>query len=797
MKWLKRILLGLLFIFIFSIASVMGLGYWIFHHPRESWDFVQRNYLPKDLKVTWEQMNFQGEYLQGLKFRFDWEITGLQIEKQNPVVGAPLQNVRVRGLLKNPFSEATFLTLHDLHIQAGEEIVFRIIEAPVDDESAEQSPYELFQSGVESLRWALGIIEIQNLKVDLPKLTYQGFESAAMAIQGQVNKNSDSENDSQDEVIELNVELSQQDPVFMKASFIGSLRPGKIETPEAFLVGDLEFSRLDLALKQNVQVMYHEEEGRVVLRGPVSYQKYRFQPELIFELSNAEGNLELISRVAGIPHEQVKVDTISGAFKLPFENGKLWSEEATEFNLKVPLGLSFLNTKTRPPIENLCECQLPAKISLQTRGQIWLSALLNTESQESLPVVSADFELEKYENKIFSIEAGGALRMEKKDQVFNYLPILNYTVLVKSFQGVRKFLDSNNYMIPAPFDILEGEVQLTGSGPVKLLETSYEYQSQLAAKLSSQAQNVNLTIESDLKLDKQFRSADLQVNAKIQKFRVELPPLDPLGGMPRVVPNARLIRKPPPPPPAAAGGGKKANPFRFTFAINVETENPGAIELLHRFFEPHFPVTLNLLRNAQSENRGFIQAEPFTIVYLRRRVELEKMRIDLPNAEDEPMNVDGRFKIRQTNYDIFVHIKGDTRSPSLTLTSDPYLPQDQIISVLLYDRTNDQLVAADAQTAGSFQSAVADRAIGLFGLWAFATTPIKSFSYNPATKVYTATVALSDDTTVGVGSDWEDATNFELRKRVSRQWVLMATWTPATHDSEAQSKLVLQWEKRF
>ena len=131
------------------------------------------------------------------------------------------------------------------------------------------------------------------------------------------------------------------------------------------------------------------------------------------------------------------------------------------------------------------------------------------------------------------------------------------------------------------------------------------------------------------------------------------------------------------------------------------------------------------------------------------------------------------------------------------MTSDPYLPESEIISVLLYDRTSNELVSADAETAGSVQAAVADRAIGLFGLWAFASTPIKSFSYNPATKEYSATVAVSDTATAGIGTNWESAAHLELRQRVSERWVITATWTPATQEEAQSTKLILQWEKRY
>ncbi|MBC7371600.1 MAG: hypothetical protein H7326_08550, partial [Bdellovibrionaceae bacterium] len=78
----------------------------------------------------------------------------------------------------------------------------------------------------------------------------------------------------------------------------------------------------------------------------------------------------------------------------------------------------------------------------------------------------------------------------------------------------------------------------------------------------------------------------------------------------------------------------------------------------------------------------------------------------------------------------------------------------------------------------------------------FAATPIQSFSYNPLTKVYTATVKITDDLTAGIGTNWEESARLELRKRVSQKWMLTASWTP-NEAGDVEEKLVLQWEQRF
>lgn len=236
--------------------------------------------------------------------------------------------------------------------------------------------------------------------------------------------------------------------------------------------------------------------------------------------------------------------------------------------------------------------------------------------------------------------------------------------------------------------------------------------------------------------------------------------------------------------------------FKSRVFLEVKTEQPGAIRLLSPLAKPYVPVTVNLKAASRGEPSGYLRLEPFTLSYLRRKVAVEKLQISMAAKEEDAMPIDGKFRIDQTDYKVFIGVAGTLESPIVQLSSDPYLSRNDIISVLLYDRTSSELISADAETAGSFEAALADRAIGLFGLWAFATTPIKSFTYNPVTKVYSATVELGGGITAGVGTNWEQAAHLEVRKRVSKRWVLTASWSPSG-EREQVGKLVLQWEKRF
>jgi hypothetical protein len=179
------------------------------------------------------------------------------------------------------------------------------------------------------------------------------------------------------------------------------------------------------------------------------------------------------------------------------------------------------------------------------------------------------------------------------------------------------------------------------------------------------------------------------------------------------------------------------------------------------------------------------------------KMTVEKLVITSLEPIEKNFFVDGKFSVQQTQYKIFIDVHGLLKKPDIVLTSVPELPRSEIINVLIYDRTSAQLATSDIKTSGQVDAAIADRAIGLFGIWAFASTPIKGFYYNPATKVYVATIQVANDVTASIGTTWESTTQLELQKRISRNWTLTAGWTPSSQNEPESSHIVFQWEKRF
>jgi hypothetical protein len=785
MKRARKVILWILGLVSLLMLILAGTVYWIFEHPKETYAFVEQHFFPEDLSITWNTMNFEGKKLGGLNFEVDWQFEGLSIQKKKPLIDFPIQFVHLKA---GVFPKSTpKVLIHELNLKVPDTLRFRA--EPSQKKKQVQNPFQSAQTIFDSVAAFKKWVKIENLNAELKRFELLLEADKKMAVAVQLKQSSDSQ-DPENIQMQIQTEIPSEQP--LKLQLEGNLNLEKFQTEQVFLDSQIQFSGFGAEITQKMTLAHSDQTTWMKSQGPVDYRAQKmhliFHPELALKLDPNQAETKLFGDVAGIPGPLVKVDNFKAEMITPMDQNVLWSEKPSQFSLSAPVALFFIDASMRKPLEDNCKCKIPEVLLTKVGGKAWLSNLLS-QSSEKKPVLDADINIESVHNRLLSADIAASIKMEKQNKDFYYSPSLNGSIEIHSYQGFRRFLDAKNVLIPAPFDVMEGALLFTSRGPVETSETGYVFPANLNVELTSSNQKISVKTEAQAHLNNKLTEAQIEIKARISDFQVELPPLDPMKGKPRVTLDQRILRAP--------KIEKAYSKFKFSMSFEVETARPGAIRLLSKYFDPYLPLSLQIKRSSDKNNTGFIQTEPFQIVYLRRKVKVEKMRLDLTQAEKGIFPVDAQFKIQQTQYLITIDVKGTTAEPHITMSSDPYLPESEIISVLLYDRTSDQLISADAETAGGVQAAMADRAIGLFGLWAFAATPIKSFSYNPVTKVYTATVALADDVTAGIGTNWEAATHLELRKRVSRKWMLTAAWTQATPEEAQNTRLVLQWEQRF
>jgi hypothetical protein len=480
---------------------------------------------------------------------------------------------------------------------------------------------------------------------------------------------------------------------------------------------------------------------------------------------------------------------------LPLEEDKTWSSKPATFVIGGPVDLFFITRKIRRDMEKSCRCQVPTVLQAASHGQIWFDPLL-TPTAKKQKVIEARVALDSVSNDIFKLDLGAKGAVYRDLGGWSFDPWLDSELTILKFKPLVDVFDAKGVLMPAPLQPLDGRIVIHAKSPVEVEARGRDASSitagaRLEVDLESKFQSVKLNAAAEVKTDSTFSAFDIGVKTQIEKIKLTLPPIEPIAGVPKLTRDSRIQLKPEPPRKI----NSKGVVVRFHF--DVATAKRGAIQLYSNLTEPFIPVTLDL-HGDKDATTGVVRLEPFRFVYLRRTLYVDSLVLKLNEDPDAGLPIAGNFRVKQTEYEIAIRVTGTVESPYIQLSSTPYLERADIISVLLYDRTRDQLAGGDAESVGNVQAAMADRAIGLFGLWAFANTPIRSVSYNPATKSYSATVLLGGGLTAGVGTTQDQSTGVQLRKRISTRWVVTASWQSAGKDATGDvGSIVLQWEKRF
>lgn len=788
----KKIVLALLAIVFGLMVIISTLLWWVVVHPDDAWRFAKQHFLPADLEVSWQEIHFKPEKVSWLHWNIDWSIHDLKIHKGQPRFSAVIDEAALVFSF-SVYKPATRADFAKVVLHASQPIIYQGEPSPAGPPAA-QSIYQQMRQMIHYIELGNASFSMRNLDVQLKDLEYitTGEKPDKLVASVDIQK---SESATSTAVVNFN--LGVHSSTIKQAGISGWLDATKLGQAEDFAQGKILFDGFNAHGETDFSLIFSDEVLRAKLQGPWRYQsgklKTEFNPQISVTLNPEQAELRLVSAVSGLPPPVVKLDRIDGRVVIPLQEDAAWSSEPAKYNFTSPVKLFFIDEDMRRPFEQSCQCRVPEKLLVGLKGQVWLDQLLDPKSSKIERQISETrLSVEGVKNKLISVDLAATLNVARRQEQWIFKPKLDSEFHILSFQGLRKFLDAQNVLIPAPFDVLDGTIDFVARGEVPFDKNVSHIPMEIKTHLNSSNQVVELSSQIKLDVASTLKNIDIYFKLIIDEFQIQLPPLNPIAGMPKFTRDSRLRMTPKHVKPVAVAKKPKIKVNLFFEAV---TKHPGSIRLLSKYAKPNVPVTVDVKRAPDGILTGSIQLEPFKIQYLRRTVKVEQMRVLLDGKDNADLPVDGRFVVDQTEYRVFIDVSGTLNKPLLRFSSEPYLPKNDIISVLLYDRKSSD--SSDAETAGSFESAIADRAIGLFGLWAFASTPIKSFSYNPVTKVYSATVQLTDDVTAGIGTNWEEAAHLEVRKRVSRQWVLTASWTPSSASYGDAPKLVLQWEKRF
>lgn len=439
-----------------------------------------------------------------------------------------------------------------------------------------------------------------------------------------------------------------------------------------------------------------------------------------------------------------------------------------------------------------CKAQIITKIPKQNEPPYFtitadLTATIQNEiliNDQLNEVFSAEIKLDNDKNNFFDISGGAKLSFLISNNK-SKLPLKDVGLIadINNYNSLVLFLNQFNILIPAPFHSLEGNLQLKVTDFKSINDQGYEIPVQVQANLDKSKYNQALFSAEVIYKTQPNDVAILNADVNIDKLYLYLPNIDPIRGIPTLKSDPRIQKE-------IKKVEKESAPLKYS--INLSTSSNQSIRVYYKYIKPYLSFGLNVSLSeklAYEINKG---NEASKIEYLKRELSIQKLSLG-KQKNGETTDLDIQLKYIISGYNIFINIGGLVDNPILILNSEPQLPRDDIISLVLYGKRSSDLASFQKESVGSTQAAINDRALGLFSIWAFASTPIDSVSYDSSRNVYSASVSLPGQVSLDIGTNWEEVNSVSLRKYIANGWSFVTSYEPSDF-SEDKSNFLLKKE---
>jgi hypothetical protein len=781
MKKLKTLFKVVLVLCLILVAAIAGAGFYVIHHPKETWALIERHFLPKDLKVTWQDLQFKMPSISSRHWLPSVAFTDLCVRKQDPKMDFCADRFESEGHLNLEELLHPKIQIHRILLMSKHENYFLPSPNPKKASSDESNFYEIATLWRDRFKLYSKWMDVGHVDIHVEHFELRSQQSSPLVMQFSLNSPRFLESAN------LKYGLKKEDLFETEVTGVISLQNWMQAENTALQIQAKAELKKGQAQVSDLKVGWeNKDQLRLSMAVVLKVAKMTFDNQLSASLGakSFEGNLD--TRVKGLPKPFHDIKPLHATFELPQESGKLWPNKNAQAHVAAWAPLFFVTDGLRTRLEIACKCQIPQELKAGLDAE---ANLRNYFATKDGFFASIKAKIQSLNNSLLNTNTQASLVIDQKDRHFVLSPQIDAILQLTSFQGLEVFLKEYQVGVPAPLSELDGKIVFKAQGPLEPSFEKWTIPVVTDIDLHSSQQKMDVTSNGTVTVDLPTKWIDVDLKVLLKNIVLQLPPLDPVYGVPKVTPDKRIEIKPP------IVAQKKKFPFKLNLAVQVRSQSDDSIHLLYPLAHPWIPIGVSLDYQSGSPIRGKISLRPFEVEYLRRRMTVESFQAEL-NQPVGNFPTKGRFRINQALYKIYIDVLGTLTKPQVVLSSDPYLDRSDIISVLLYGRPNDQLVSADAKTVGSFDAAVADRAIGLLGLWALSSTPIQSFSYNQLNQQYSAQLKLSDDTSLSVGTNWEQAASLELQKRLSDRWMISAGVEPNEEDQQTR-KLRLQWEDRF
>jgi hypothetical protein len=363
----------------------------------------------------------------------------------------------------------------------------------------------------------------------------------------------------------------------------------------------------------------------------------------------------------------------------------------------------------------------------------------------------------------------------------------NLGVKIPDFQRVVRYFSKTPYAVPAPLNVLRGNIELSVENASLSREIS-RIPFKVITRLASQVQKLDSESSGELAIEMKGKKIvpQLFADVKFQNVRMVLPRMD-LKAPPQLLPDRRIKRKWT--PKSAAVASKKPS---FEYRVTIRTEGP--VDLISNLAQKPIPLSFDFSLSSEESPKGEIRVAQFPVELFRRQAQLDYFKLKLAPKDN---SIDGKFTVKYTDYTIYVGLQGPMEAPEVSFWSVPPLEQDQVVAVLLFGRTTDDLDTDSKGSVGSVRGAVADRALNLASLYYLASTPVESIGYDPTTGGISAKVRIQEGTSLNVGLGKNEVHDIGIRRKLGGNWFLNTRVEDPMESGVRTVSTFLEWIFRY
>lgn len=371
---------------------------------------------------------------------------------------------------------------------------------------------------------------------------------------------------------------------------------------------------------------------------------------------------------------------------------------------------------------------------------------------------------------------------------------------VPRFEDLVAYLRGTAYAVPAPIHVLKGPLTLALSsrGDPRAGRQTVHYA--FTSDLAGPRQRLVLRAAGDVAVDGAGTAAPAFAHDGeliLQEVALELPRLD-IGRAPKVFLDKRIKTgdeapaAPAAPVPAAARVAGR--PLRLRSRLVVRTGKP--LVLFSNLVKDPIPAALDLVVSyPPAAAAGTVSFRRFDVELFRRNATVDHLNVALSSGAADGV-LEGLVRYKTPAAEIGIRLLGTTKKPRIELTSVPPMKRADIIALLIFGKSPDELDPEQTASVGNTETALESRAFGLASLYLFGATPVEHVGYDSATKTATIKLRLPGGADLSLGSDFDQGRQLSVRKPLAPHWAIQSEVTDQAQQSRAAATF-LEWFNRY